>query len=186
MVTRQAWAFRTPETKYELRQYPYRTTWARHRGEWMCLEKEVKWFELDNPNNYLLRTPAALSSTRIIHIITQVQVHRTCSIPSPSTELASNSCLNTSTTSGLRTDAWGMDCIAIPSEAAVAIITLAAIAFAIPRNRLTKPRLAALRRELASRIHLRISERFLGNTSGLQLSLQIGSSDMASGLTRDD
>ena len=63
LVTRQAWAFRTPETKYELHQYPYRTTWARYRGEWMCLEKEVKWFELDNPNNYLPRTPAEILIT---------------------------------------------------------------------------------------------------------------------------
>ena len=63
IVSRRAWAFRTPESKYEVRKYPHRTTWARYGGEWVCLEREVKWYEQDNPNAYLPRTPAEMLIT---------------------------------------------------------------------------------------------------------------------------
>ena len=63
VVSRQAWAFRTPETRFELNRFPYRSTWARFRGQWMCLEEEVKWLELANPNSYLPNGPAELMIT---------------------------------------------------------------------------------------------------------------------------
>ena len=63
VVSHRAWAFRTPESKYEPHRYPYRTTWGRYDGVWRCLEKEIRWFELDNPNAYLPRTPAEMLIT---------------------------------------------------------------------------------------------------------------------------
>ena len=49
VVSHKAWAFRTPEAKHEVGSYPYRTTWARFDGVWSCLEKDVKWVDLENP-----------------------------------------------------------------------------------------------------------------------------------------
>ena len=63
VVSHRAWAFRTPESKYEPHRFPYRTTWGRYDGVWMCLEKEVKWMDLENPNAYLPRTPAEMLIT---------------------------------------------------------------------------------------------------------------------------
>ena len=63
VVSRQAWAFRTPETRFELHRFPYRTTWARYHGVWQCWEHEVKWLELDNPNVYLPKAPAEILIT---------------------------------------------------------------------------------------------------------------------------
>ena len=63
LVSQKAWAFRTPESKLDVQKYPFRTTWGRFDGTWKCLEKEVKWVELDNPNSYLLEAPAELLIT---------------------------------------------------------------------------------------------------------------------------
>ena len=64
LVTYQAWSYRTPETRYDPHRVPFRSTWGRFDGEWFCLEKEVKWAELDNPHEYLPRAPAELLITR--------------------------------------------------------------------------------------------------------------------------
>ena len=63
LVTYQAWAYRTPESKYDPQRMPYRTTWARLDGEWICLEKEVKWMELDDPHDYLPNAPMEILVT---------------------------------------------------------------------------------------------------------------------------
>ncbi|CAE7336253.1 RE2 [Symbiodinium sp. CCMP2592] len=63
LVSYQSWAYRTPEERYEPHRFPYRTTWARHDGEWICLEKEVKWMELDNPHEYLPNAPLEILIT---------------------------------------------------------------------------------------------------------------------------
>ncbi|CAE7631963.1 RE1 [Symbiodinium sp. CCMP2592] len=63
LVTRRAWAYRTPEAKYEGTSYPYRTTWGRFDGEWIWLEKDVKWSELSNPNSFLPQAPAEILIT---------------------------------------------------------------------------------------------------------------------------
>ena len=52
-----------PKGRYEPHRYPYRTTWGRFDGEWIMLEKEVKWMELDNPNAYLPSAPAEILVT---------------------------------------------------------------------------------------------------------------------------
>ncbi|CAE7476031.1 RE1 [Symbiodinium microadriaticum] len=63
LVTYQAWAFRTPESKYEAHRFPYRSTWARFEGEWSCLERECKWIEMSNPHEFLPRAPAEILIT---------------------------------------------------------------------------------------------------------------------------
>ena len=63
VVSQKAWAYRTPEARLDVQRYPFRTTWGRFEGIWKCLEKDVKWIELDNPNSYLLEAPAELLVT---------------------------------------------------------------------------------------------------------------------------
>ena len=63
LVTHKAWAMRTPESRHEGYRYPYRSTWAKVEGEWRCLEKEVKWMELDNPHEIIPNGPAAILVT---------------------------------------------------------------------------------------------------------------------------
>ena len=63
LVSQKAWAYRTPEARLDIQQYPFRTTWARFDGVWKCLEKEVRWHALDNPNSYLMEAPAELLVT---------------------------------------------------------------------------------------------------------------------------
>ena len=63
LVTYRAWAYRTPEGKHDPHRYPYRTTWGRFDGEWVMLEKEAKWADLENPNGYLPTAPAQILVT---------------------------------------------------------------------------------------------------------------------------
>ena len=63
VVSQKAWAYRTPEARLDVQKYPFRTTWGRFDGKWKCLEKDVKWIDLDNPNSYLLEAPAELLVT---------------------------------------------------------------------------------------------------------------------------
>ena len=63
IVSQKAWAYRTPEAKLDIGKYPFRTTWGKFDGAWQCLEKDVRWSDLDNPNGYLRHAPAELLIT---------------------------------------------------------------------------------------------------------------------------
>ncbi|CAE7318518.1 RE2 [Symbiodinium microadriaticum] len=63
LVSYQAWAYRTPESKYEGHRLPFRSTWGRFQGEWVWLEKECKWLELENPHQFLPQAPAEVLIT---------------------------------------------------------------------------------------------------------------------------
>ncbi|CAE7707379.1 RE1 [Symbiodinium sp. CCMP2592] len=59
LVSHKVWAFRSPEPRYPGERFPYRTTWACHQGQWKCLEKEVKWAELEDHHQFIPGGPAA-------------------------------------------------------------------------------------------------------------------------------
>ncbi|CAE7260901.1 RE1 [Symbiodinium sp. KB8] len=59
LISHKVWAFRSPEPRYSSDRFPYRTSWACHQGQWTCLEREVKWADLDDQHQFIPGGPAA-------------------------------------------------------------------------------------------------------------------------------
>ena len=74
LVSYQSWAYRTPEGRHEVHRYPYRTTWVRVNGEWLQVEREVQWMELDNPHGYLPQAPVEIMLT-VFQARTKREIH---------------------------------------------------------------------------------------------------------------
>ena len=63
LVSSRAWAFRTPEPRFEAHRLPYRTTWAYVKGSWECVEREEQWINLTDPHALIPGGPVPLLIT---------------------------------------------------------------------------------------------------------------------------
>ena len=59
LVSHKVWSFRSPEPEYESHKFPFRTSWVYREGKWECLERQVKWLELEQQHQFIPNGPAA-------------------------------------------------------------------------------------------------------------------------------
>ena len=64
LVSRNAWAYRTPEPKLDANRFPYRTSWGYLQGKWKCLEKEINWTDLKDPHEIIPNGPTGILVTQ--------------------------------------------------------------------------------------------------------------------------
>ena len=59
LVSKVAWAYRTPTPRYDGNTMPFRTTWAFTAGRWYLMEKEVCWSRLEDPHGIIPGGPVS-------------------------------------------------------------------------------------------------------------------------------